>query len=144
VVALDVAEWATESCPAGDQERPVLGDEMDDIRGITLVTWGPFSVSVTTGSGIAGCILTVRRDIEVSEQCARRHGYLGKAADGKHRASVGVVREPFPSTDAAFRWALEHGYHERYFAEPALRAARVRNAAASRGTARGYARGDEG
>jgi hypothetical protein len=100
---------------------------MEDVSKLTSVTWGPFAVSTTSGAGIEGCTLNVRRQIEVSEACARRHGYHETSTGGKRRISLPVVRRPFASHDAARQWAFVHGYIQRYFTDPELRARRVRS-----------------
>lgn len=69
----------------------------------TTVTQGKWSVSCTTGSGINGATLNVAilRDKLPSGWKIQRGN-----CDGMH----------FASSDAAFKYAFEHGYLQRYYA----------------------------
>jgi hypothetical protein len=105
-------------------------NDVENASHITHVTWGTFSVSVTSGSGIEGCLLKVSRLITVSQACARRHGRSGTGPDGQPQTSLRVVHVPFPNSAAAWQWALEHGYVQRHFTDPTLRAQRLARAVA--------------
>lgn len=84
---------------------------------MNIVTQGNWSVSCTTGDGIQGAILSVLlpkiagRDLPVDK---RLRGF------GHGRT--------FASSEAAFQFALEHGYLQQYFTAPELRAQRKESA----------------
>lgn len=64
-------------------------------------TNGGWSVSTTTGSNIEGAILDTRRQLG---------GSWDKALHPQH--------PNFPNSDAAFAYALEHGFTQVYYARP--------------------------
>jgi len=66
---------------------------------MALVTQGSWNVSVTTGDGICGARLAVFR-MPVEPRRRIRYG------DGHGRM--------FPSSEAAWAWAREHGYLEEH------------------------------
>lgn len=84
---------------------------------MNAVTQGEWSVSCTTGHGIEGAILSV-----VLPRIAGRElpadKWLRGFGDGR----------AFPSSDAAFQFAFEHGYLKEYFTSPDLRADRKKRA----------------
>ena len=77
------------------------------------VTQGEWGVSSTTGHGIKGAILSLYR--------ARFNGRELPYDRWMHGFGDG---ELFPSTEAAYQWAFDHGYLQLYFTAPDLRARR--------------------
>jgi len=96
------------------------------------------SVSLTTGSGIVGAILNVRRCRWLEpDQAARFHARgtgLSMVVPRSLDSFVQVLfRLPddgrrFASEDAAWAFCLERGYTRRYFTAPDLRARRLARA----------------
>ena len=73
------------------------------IRREQTVTWGKWGVSTSTpGMGGEPCVLHVYI----------RHERPGFPDLWQHGDGYGKV---FPNSDTAFRWALEHGYLQRYY-----------------------------
>ena len=83
----------------------------------TTVVQDDWSVSYTTGHGIDGAILSVRR-----------HRLAGRELNWKQTMhGIGNGRL-FPSGDAAMQWAFDHGYTCLYFTHADLRARRKADA----------------
>ena len=70
---------------------------------MNTVTWGGWNVSVTTGYGITGAVLGVFRPVVGGRKMT------GPITRYKPLKGEGDRRQ-FESSDAAFAWALEHGY----------------------------------
>ena len=77
------------------------------------VTQGDWCVSLTTGSGIDGAILSVHR-----------HRLAGRELNWKQTMSGLGNGRLFPSADVAWQWAFDHGYTRLYFTHADLRARR--------------------
>jgi hypothetical protein len=73
-----------------------------------------FSVSCHTGSNIKGAILHVRR-----------HRIGGRELNWKQTMSGLGNERLFPSTDAAWQFAFDHGYTKLYFTHSDLRTKRL-------------------
>lgn len=74
------------------------------------------SVSVTTGSAMDDAILSVSRYYkDLPNEMGGRGRFKRMDADGRH----------FPTSQAAWDFALDHGYIRPYFTSASLRAARV-------------------
>lgn len=68
------------------------------------VTQGKWSVSVTTGTGIRGAILNVKRHFEPKRDGVSKYIMAKGDADGML----------FPTTEAASEYAFEHGYTQEW------------------------------
>ena len=79
-----------------------------------IVAQDNWSVSLTTGSGIYGAILNVH--------CYRIGNHELTYKQSMHGYGDGRL---FPTSEAAWRFAYDHGYTQLYFTSPDLRAKRV-------------------
>jgi len=79
-----------------------------------LVTQGDWCVSCTTGDRIDGAILHLHR--------SRIHGKELPWGTWLHGNGDGRL---FPSREAAWQWAFDHGYLQHYFTHPDLRMRRI-------------------
>jgi hypothetical protein len=78
------------------------------------VTYGDWSVSCMTGTGIEGAILNVSR-----------HRIRGVELTWNRLVSGFGDGRLFPSTEDAMQFAYDHGYLQLYFTHPDLRAKRI-------------------
>lgn len=84
---------------------------------VTTCARDQFTVSYTTGDGIDGAVLNVKRvHVTPDERLARRHVYLGLAPHSGHSflAPADHDGRVFDSAGAAQLFALQRGYTELY------------------------------
>ena len=83
-----------------------------------VVTWGDWGVSCRTGDSIDGAILSIHRS-RIRGKNLPINKWLCGNGDGRL----------FPSIEAAWQWAFDHGYLQLYFTHADLRARRKQYAA---------------
>ena len=76
-------------------------------RKIQTCTQGPWGVACKSGDGINGAILSVYRVYTNPKK-------IGTLEHTKYAYGEGEGKE-FPTTEAAYAWALEHGYLQKFF-----------------------------